>query len=71
MADRKYKVSTLQKRLDRYKEQYTQETIKPVGNWGDGMRLSKLPSISKWEKLEKKIKETESLLEEAIAEERY
>lgn len=40
MADRKkYKVSTLQKRLDRYKEQYSQETVKPVGNWGDGMRL--------------------------------
>jgi len=43
VAERKYKVSTLQKRLDRYKEQLYEETLKPQGNWGDGMRLAKLP----------------------------
>lgn len=71
MAERKYKVSTLQKRLDRYKEQLYQETIKPCGNWGDGMRLSRLPSTTKWEKLQDKVDETERLLREAIEEGRY
>lgn len=68
MLDRKYKSDTLKKRLDRLNEQYYQETIKPCGNWGDGMRLSKLSSISKWEKLKNRIEETEILLKEAIAE---
>lgn len=71
MAKRKYRVSTLQKRLERYKEQLYQETIKPCGNWGDGMRLSKLSSITKWERLKDKVKETEKLLQDAIKEGRY
>ena len=29
---------------------YDTETVKPCGNWGDGMRLSKLPSITAWER---------------------
>ncbi len=71
MAERKYKVSTLKKRLEKYKEQYYQETVKPCGNWGDGMRLTKLSSVTKWERLKGKIEETEKLLEEAVAEGRY
>lgn len=71
MEERKYKVSTLQKRLEKYREQYYQETIKPHGEWGDGMRLSKLPSLAKWERLRNKVAETEKLLKEAIAEGRY
>lgn len=66
MTERKYKTETLRKRLDRLKEQYYQETIKPCGNWGDGMRLSKLPSITKWERLKARIEETERLLCEAV-----
>lgn len=71
MTERKYKVSTLQKRLDRYKEQLYEETLKPQGNWGDGMRLAKLRPITKWERLKDKVAETEKLLKEAIAEGRY
>lgn len=67
MAERKYKSDTLRKRLERLKERYYQETIRPVGNWGDGMRLSKLPSICKWERLKTQIEETEKLLAEAVA----
>ena len=60
MAERKYKVSTLQKRLDRYKEQLYEETLRPQGNWGDGMRLAKLRPITKWERLKDKVAETVS-----------
>lgn len=68
---RKYKVSTLEARLDRLNEQYYHETLKSYGNWGDGMRLSKLPTNKKWERLSEKIKETEKLLKEAKDEKRY
>lgn len=71
MAERKYKVSTLEARLEKLRIQYYEETVKPVGNWGDGMRLSKLPTNKKWERLSEKIKETEKLLQEAIDEGRY
>lgn len=71
MAKRKYKVSTLQKRLERYKEEFYKETIKPCVAWGDGMRLSKLSSVKKWERLKDKVKETEKLLQDAIKEGRY
>ena len=51
MADySRYKLETLKKMLDKAEEKLYAETIKPVGNWGDGMRLSKLPSIAAWEK---------------------
>lgn len=31
-------------------EKYKAETERPIGNWGDGYRLSKLPPIAKWER---------------------
>lgn len=71
MSERKYKVSTLEARLERLRGQYYEETVKPVGNWGDGMRLSKLPTNKRWERLSEKIKETEKLLQEAKDEGRY
>lgn len=46
----RYKTETLKKMRDRAYEKYCAETSKPVGNWGDGMRLAKLPSVSAWEK---------------------
>lgn len=51
MADySRYKTETLEKmRLSAW-EKYYSETIKPCGNWGDGMRLSKLPEHKAWEK---------------------
>jgi len=44
MADySRYKIETLNKIRDAAYEKYYSETIKPYGNWGDGMRLAKLP----------------------------
>lgn len=51
MADySRYKTETLKKMRDRAYEKYCVETSKSIGNWGDGMRLSKLPTASAWEK---------------------
>lgn len=51
MADySRYKLETLKKMLDKAEEKLNAETIKPVGHWGDGMRLAKLPSIAAWER---------------------
>lgn len=50
MADySRYKTETLLKMKDKAYDKYCEATMNPVGNWGDGMRLSKLPSISSWE----------------------
>lgn len=46
----RYKTETLEKMKDKALEKYHEETIKPQGNWGDGMRLAKLPTLSAWEK---------------------
>lgn len=51
MADySRYKTETLKKMRERAYEKYCAKNSKPVGNWGDGMRLAKLPSVSAWEK---------------------
>ena len=60
---RNYSLKTLEKMREKAYEKYYQETIKPHGNWGDGMRLSKLPTLSAWEKARKRLAE----LDEAIA----
>ena len=44
-------------------EKYCKETVKPNGNWGDEMRISKLPSLAAWEKARERLAE----LDEAIA----
>ena len=61
---RNYSLKTLEKMLERAKEKYEKETVKPHGNWGDGMRLSKLPSLKAWERARERVQE----LETAIAE---
>lgn len=44
MADySRYKTETLKKMRETAWEKYIAEAEKPAGNWGDGMRLSKLP----------------------------
>lgn len=62
----KYKTETLIKMRDRAWEKYYSLTIKPTGNWGDGMRLSKLPQNKEWERakerydsIEKELKKRE------------
>ncbi len=61
---RNYSLKTLEKMLERAKEKYDKETVMPHGNWGDGMRLSKLPSLRAWERARERVQE----LETAIAE---
>ena len=51
MADySRYKTETLEKMRSAAWEKYYSETIKPCGNWGDGMRLAKLPEHKAREK---------------------
>ena len=51
MADyTRYKTATLKKMLRQAEEKYYAETVKPCGNWGDGMRLAKLPSMKAYER---------------------
>lgn len=55
MADySRYKTETLIKMKDKAWDKYYSLTIKPSGNWGDGMRLSKLPQNKEWEKAKEK-----------------
>ena len=41
-----YSLATLEKMREKASEKYCKETVKPHGNWGDGMWLSKLPSLN-------------------------
>ena len=51
MADySRYRTETLEKMRSAAREKYYNETMKSGGNWGDGMRLSKLPKHTAWEK---------------------
>lgn len=51
MADyTRYKTETLRKMLDAAWEKYYAATTKPAGNWGDGMRLAKLPQNRAYER---------------------
>jgi hypothetical protein len=51
MADySRYKTETLKKMREKAFKAYYDATTKPCGNWGDGMRLAKLPSITSWER---------------------
>lgn len=56
MADySRYKLETLWKMRERAQEKYEQEVMKPVGNWGDGMRLAKLPSVKSYERAKERL----------------
>lgn len=57
MAKRNYSLATLEKMLATAEERYTALTLKPCGNWEDGMRLSKLPSITAWERAGNRVQE--------------
>lgn len=51
MADySRYRTETLQKMKSAAWEKYCKLTCEPIGNWGDGMRLSKLPEGKAWER---------------------
>ena len=45
-----YRTEILEKMRSAAREKYYNETMKSGGNWGDGMRLSKLPKHTAWEK---------------------
>lgn len=56
MADySRYKLETLKKMRERAREKYEQEVMRPIGNWGDGMRLSKLPSVARYERAKERL----------------
>lgn len=57
-----YSVETLEKMQSKAWDKYYELTNKPCGNWGDGMRLSKLPQNKAWEKAREKYYK----LEEAV-----
>lgn len=59
----KYKTETLIKMSSAAWEKYYNLTITSSGNWGDGMRLSKLPQNRKWEKAKEKYENIEKELE--------
>ena len=64
MADyTRYKTETLKKMHEKAWEKYKTETEKSQGNWGDGMRLAKLPSLSAWSKARERLYEIEAELE--------
>lgn len=46
----RYKPETLKKMLEKAEEKYDRETRKESMTWGMGMRRSKLPTLSTWEK---------------------
>lgn len=51
MADyTRYRTETLKRMRSAAQEKYYNETMKPSGNWGEGMRLSKLPELKAWER---------------------
>lgn len=64
MADySRYKTETLKKMRDKAYDKYYKLTIKPSGNWGDGMRLSKLPQEKAWERAKERLDAIEKELE--------
>ena len=57
MADyARYKTETLQKMHDRAYGRYIELSGTPCGNWGDGMRRVKLPSVTAWEQVRNRCK---------------
>lgn len=64
MADySRYKTETLTKMKNAAWEKYYNLTIASNGNWGDGMRLSKLPQHKEWEKAKERYDNIEKELE--------
>lgn len=60
---RNYSLKTLQKMLSKAESRLYEETKKPCGNWGDGMRLSKLPQCRAWEKAYDGVQELKKQIE--------
>ncbi len=64
MADySKYKTKTLEKMREKAFDKYYELTIKQRGNWGDGMRLSKLPQDKAWERAKERLDAIDKELE--------
>lgn len=59
--------ATIRKQLKKAEEKYFELTMKPCGNWGDGMRLSKLPSIATWEKAKDRVDQLKKELQECLS----
>ncbi len=58
MADySRYKTETLKKMRESAYEKYCYETTKPTSadNWGNGMRLAKLPQQKAWERARERL----------------
>ena len=72
LESKKKQLDKLNTRLSDLKSKDAELTSKNRGNWGDGMRLSKLPSNKAWEKNREKIADVESeikKIEQEISEE--
>lgn len=64
MADySRYKTETLEKMREKAYDKYYELTLKPSGNWGDGMRLSKLPQHKAWERAKERLDAIDAELE--------
>lgn len=64
MADySRYKTETLIKMREKAYDKYYELTIKPSGNWGDGMRLSKLLQNKAWERAKERLDAIDTELE--------
>lgn len=62
---RNYSLKTLQKQLDKAKEQYYAEVTRRTGTqWGYCMRHSKTPSTTRYSQLQDRIKDLEQRIEE-------
>lgn len=58
----RYRTETLRKMREKAYEKYYAEAVKPVGNWGDGMRRSKLHGIAAYEKALARLSEIDTEL---------
>lgn len=59
----RYKPETLKKMLEKAEEKYDRETRKESLTWGMGMRRSKLPTLSTWEKARDRVYEIKAEIE--------
>ena len=59
----RYKTETLKKMEVAAWEKYYELTWTPLGNWGDGMRLSKLPQGKAWERARERLCEIRAELD--------
>lgn len=61
---RNYSLKTLEKMLSRAETKLYEETVKPCGNWGDAMRLSKLPQNKAWERAHDRVDDLKKAIDD-------